>query len=83
MAATPTTTMNPRSNQSGSRRPTVAPSMPPMVAPTARAPAAHQSISAAKQKNSAATPLTSAASTFLVALSRCSASSMPSPSTAM
>jgi hypothetical protein len=82
-ANTPTATITTRSASGGSLRPTRAPIWPPMVEPIAMRTAARQSTCATNRKSTAATPLTMAASTFLVALLRCMVSCSPMPSTAI
>ena len=51
IATTPTTTMTARSTRGGSRRPTVAPSWPPMTEPTAISPATGQSTCATNDED--------------------------------
>jgi hypothetical protein len=75
--------MKTRSASGESRRPTVAPSWPPITEPTAISATTVQSTWATTMKITPAMPLTKPARTFLRPFSRCIESSMPIPRTPM
>ena len=80
MAVTPTTTITPRSTAGGSRRPIAGADQAAEVGAGRDQAAAAQSMWATKRKRTAATPLTSGASTFLSPFIRCRSSGAAGPS---